>query len=103
MKKKQPQFIIRDAESFYQTIKSNPLYDGLDDAEIIEALDAYFRPRVSAASADGLEGIARDRYMFFQGMLSGCLVAWKQIRHHIAAEAAKSNINPETGEPYGQA
>ena len=93
-------FVIKDASSFYTTIKSNPLYSDLDDEKMIAALDDYFMERFKAARSDSLSGITRDRYMFFQGAGAGCLIMAKIFKAHIRAEAFNSNIDPKTGKSF---
>lgn len=91
--------MIEDARSFYNLIKANPLYSEIEDQEVVKTLDDKFGSVYRAANEDGRAGIGRDRYLYFQGMLHGLYIGWRQWRHHLEVSAALSGIDPNTGEP----
>jgi hypothetical protein len=92
-------FFVRDAKSFYASIKNNPLYQELDDAEVIQILEQEFRFRVEAGEKR-LTGWKLKEFLFWQGAQLGCLLMAKIFKHHIVAQAGEAGINPETGEHY---
>ena len=92
-------FFVRDAKSFYATIKNNPLYRELDDDEIIKILEQEFRFR-EEQGAKRFTGWKFKEFLFWQGAQLGCLLMAKIFKHHIAAQASEAGVNPETGEHY---
>lgn len=97
------EFIIEDAGTFYTTIKGNPLYEGTDDAEVLRVLEDQWLARQKAAEADGRTETNLTKYMFFQGMFAGCLIAWKQAKHHYETLAFRDGIDPTTGRKIKEA
>lgn len=95
---KNPPFVIKDATTFYASIKSNPLYDSLEDNNIIQILEDEAHARFSIAEGFGRE--KRDNYLFWQGAHLGTLLMAKILKHHIVTEAQAGNIDPETGKSY---
>jgi hypothetical protein len=95
------EFVIKDAESFYTIIKSNPLYKDKDDRGMIAALNDYYHGTLKIADARNVYGMDREEFLFFQGMLAGALVMSKIFRHHIITEASLNNVDPTTGKAYG--
>ena len=94
------EFIVKDAESYYSIIKSNPLYKDKDDGALIAALEEYYRGTLKIADAVNSYGSDREKFLFFQGMLAGSLTMSKIFRHHIVTEAVNANVDPTTGKPY---
>jgi hypothetical protein len=90
-------FGVRDAKSFYAAIKANPLYENLDDAEVIHILEEEFSFRYQGAKDRGMTGLKLGELLFWQGAILGCQLMAKIFKHHIAATASDQSVDVLTG------
>lgn len=92
--------MIKDAESYYASIKQNALFKDKEDEAMVGVLDDQFALRFKAAQQVGASGEDRDQYFFFQGMIMGNYLMSRMFLHHYKASAAEQSVNLATGKKF---
>jgi hypothetical protein len=90
--------IIDDPASFTRHILKNPHAKKKEIKEVEEVMEDQLKTRIKAATADNRIGSDRDSYMYFQGCVTGMLIAFKQVKTHYQNSAWEQGVDPLTGE-----
>lgn len=91
--------IIEDARSFVRNILNNRFQSKEELLEVEDVLYKEFLTRKKAAQDDNRKGDNLSEFLFFQGMIVGMNIAYREVQIRLRNEAWKQGVSLDTGAP----